>query len=226
MTAPCFLGRFRSPRPPTHRILRVLEQIGARCRGEAVGHSCDFPRASEESHDPRGAAAAVAAGQRTPPPRQAAARSASQGVPPAGHQRVGGRASTPGLTRRPREGPEPRLVELSGATRGRVVAVRRHGHRPPGETRDAQRALAPRPRLGRGERPRQRLAQDDRLPQPPPLRRDQVVPRGARRTLGGRRPVPRPATLPVATHLATSSPPSSTTTSVRARTPSATRCPS
>ena len=31
----------------------------------------------------------------------------------------------------------------------------------------------------------------DRLPQPPPPRRDQVVPRGARRALGGRRPVPR-----------------------------------
>ncbi len=31
----------------------------------------------------------------------------------------------------------------------------------------------------------------DRLPQPPPPRRDQVVPRRARRALGGRRPVPR-----------------------------------
>ena len=33
--------RFGSPLPPIHRILRVLEQIGARCRGETIGHSYD-----------------------------------------------------------------------------------------------------------------------------------------------------------------------------------------
>ena len=45
--------------------------------------------------------------------------------------------------------------------------------------------------VGRRERPRQRLAAHDRLPQPPPPRRHQVVPRGTRRALGGRRSIPR-----------------------------------
>lgn len=39
--------------------------------------------------------------------------------------------------------------------------------------------------------PGQRLAQDHRLPQPPSPCRYQVVPRRARRALGGRRPIPR-----------------------------------
>ena len=54
--------------------------------------------------------------------------------------------------------------------------------------------------LGRRERPRQRLAAHDRLPQPAPPRRDQVVPRRTWRTMGGRRPIPRRKLTTVLNH--------------------------
>ena len=102
-------------------------------------------------------------------------RSASAGQPsPPGE----GHATSPGGTTRSQ--PEDELWLFVDTVTGLPV-----------KPETAQRALAPRPRLGRGERPRQRLAPHDRLPQPPPPRRDQVVPRGARRALGGRCPIPR-----------------------------------
>lgn len=77
-----------------------------------------LPRPGQEPRAPRGSAAPVADARRAPPPRQGVARSAREGLTPAGDQRPGGRAPATSRSVPEGEGQGPRLVELPRPTRG------------------------------------------------------------------------------------------------------------